>query len=515
VKFNLVLNSMWLPRSLMSTKTRAYSYLNASASPESNIRWVILGALYILGILYWMHSFGMFSTGADGGALRPEFGYLDWPRNLQVLEVIRDAFLRFELPYISSMMLLETNQLMAIPEVPITPQQILLLFLSADAYVFANTLLMYSVGFAGIVLFSRKFQLSAVTSALLFALFMFNGHVVSHLSIGHTMWVAYYLLPFLMYLIFQIVDRSISPRILALLMGGLFFGILAQGALHIFIFVAVFSLTVGLVRRNYLVALVGSILITLILDAFRLLPSIIHFDFPGLTRFDGYSSPFAYADALFISHDFTHSKYGVLKWWEYDSFIGIGGTLIVFGVLGYVMYRRYLRRALGNGFEGLVLLPPIFLLFVLSYGGVTGIFYDLELPLDLNRTERVPSRFLLMALVPTIFLTVMVIQRLLDQRRKLSIGLPVGAIVGLVVVLFELGRHALRWRIVDIESQVFYPSERGAGEFAVEAARSSYQTSVEVGAVISAIGITAWAVYLAWLKRQGIRSAWRVARNTS
>ncbi len=53
-----------------------------------------------------------------------------------------------------------------------------------------------------------------------------------------------------------------------------------------------------------------------------------------------------------------------------------------------------------------------------------------------------------------------------------------------MVVLFELGRHALRWRIVDIESQVFYPSERGAGEFAVEAARSSYQTSVEVGAVI-------------------------------
>jgi hypothetical protein len=490
----------------MSIKSRTYFYLNAIASSESNLRWGVLGTLYILGIWYWMHSFGMFSMGADGGVLHPEFGYLDWPRNLQVLEVIKDAFQRFELPYVSSMELLETNRLLAIPEVPITPQQILLLFISPDSYVIANALLMYSVGFIGLVLFTRRFQLSAVSAGLLFVLFMFNGHVISHLSIGHTMWVAYYLLPFLMYLIFRMVEHSISPRLLALLMGGVFFSILAQGALHIFVFAVVLSLAVGLVRRSYLVAVVGSVLITLVLDSFRLLPSIIHFDFPGLARFDGYSSPFHYADALLLSHDFNHTKYGVLKWWEYDSFVGFGGALFMFGVLGYVLYRRYFGRALGTGFESLSLLPPIFLLFLLSYGGVTGVFYDLELPFDLNRTERVPSRFFLMALVPTVFLTVVIIQRLLDQRRRLSVDLPVGAVVGLAVVLFELGRHAMKWRIVDIESQVVYPSERGLGEFAVEAARDSYQTSVEIGLVISGIAIVAWIVYLARITR------WRVGR---
>lgn len=80
VKFNLDLDSMWLPRSLMSTKSRSYSYLNATGSAESNLRWGILRTLYILGILYWMHWFGIFSTGPGDGVLRPGFGYLDWPR---------------------------------------------------------------------------------------------------------------------------------------------------------------------------------------------------------------------------------------------------------------------------------------------------------------------------------------------------------------------------------------------------------------------------------------------------
>jgi hypothetical protein len=485
----------------MSTKSRAYSLLNASASSESNLRWVVLGTLYILGIVYWMHSFGVFSTGTDGSPLHPEFGYLDWPRNLQVLEVIKDAFSRFELPYVSSMELLGTNQLLAVPEVPITPQQILLLFLSADAYVIANALLMYSVGFIGLVLFIRRFGLSAVSAALLFALFMFNGHVISHLAIGHTMWLAYYLLPFVMYLNFRIVDRSLSRRLLALLIGGVLFGILMQGALHIFVFALVFSLAVGLMRRGYLAAVIVGGVIALVLDLFRLLPSITNFDSLGLTRFDGYSSPFAYADALLLSHDFTHRRFGVLKWWEYDSYIGLGGAILIFGVLGYVLYRRYIGRALGAGFVGMSLLPPIFLMVLLSYGGVTGPLYDLELPIELNRTERVPSRFFLMALVPSIFLTVVFIQRFLDQRRKLTIDLPAVTVIGLGIVLFELGRHAMKWRVVDIEFRVGHTSERTAGEFAVEAALGSYQTVVEIGLVLSAIAVVAWIIVLALITR--------------
>jgi hypothetical protein len=133
----------------MSALERTQIMLGQLSSPESRVRWGVLGSLYVLGILYWLHSFGMFSTGADGNALRPELGYLDWQRNLEIIEVIKDAAQRFELPYISSMQLLESNQLIAVPEVPITPQQILLAFVSADSYILLNTLLMYSIGFAG------------------------------------------------------------------------------------------------------------------------------------------------------------------------------------------------------------------------------------------------------------------------------------------------------------------------------------------------------------------------------
>ena len=130
---------------------RAQFILAQLSSSESRIRWVVLGSLYFLGILYWMHSFGVFSTGADGNALAPEFGYLDWPRNLQIIEVIKDAVQRFELPYVSSMLLFETNQLIAVPEVPITPQQVLLAFISADSYILLNPLLMYTIGFVWVI----------------------------------------------------------------------------------------------------------------------------------------------------------------------------------------------------------------------------------------------------------------------------------------------------------------------------------------------------------------------------
>jgi hypothetical protein len=482
----------------MSTVARTQSLLVQLVSPDSRIRWIVLGTLYLVGFLYWLHSFGVFSTGADGSPLKPELGYLDWPRNLMILDVIKDAFLRFELPYVSSMALFESNQFLALSEVPITPQQLLLLFVSTDAYILLNTLFMYSLGFMGLLLFTRRYRLSAVTSALLFGLFMFNGHVISHLAIGHIMWVAYFLLPYLMYLLFRMADRSISPRLLALLVGGVLFAILQQGALHIFVFAAVFTVAAGLARRSYAKSIVAGIGISLILDMFRLLPTVLYFDLPGLPNFDGFESLSAMWNSLAISHDFTFSGLGVLRWWEYDSYVGIVGLATILSVCSYAVYRTYLRYSKpdeARNTDGYVLLLPALLLLILSYGGVTGWFYELELPLDLNRMERVPSRFILMALVPAIFVTVVVAQRLLEQQRRWVTQIRIGSVVGLIIAGIELGRHALLWRIVDIESQVFHPSERAAANV-VDVARNGYHTSVDIGLFVTVLALAIWVLFL-------------------
>jgi len=446
-----------------------------------------------------MHSFGVFSTGADGNALAPEFGYLDWPRNLQIIEVIKDAVQRFELPYVSSMLLFETNQLIAVPEVPITPQQVLLAFMSADSYILLNTLLMYSIGFAGVLLFTRRFRLSALTSALLFGLFMFNGHVISHLAIGHIMWVAYFLLPYLMYLVFRMADRTIDKRLLALLLGGVLFAVLQQGALHIFVFAVVFVIVASLTRRSYVASVFAGILISLVLNMFRLLPAVLHFDFLDLARLDGFVSIEALRVALASSHDFTFRGSGGLRWWEYDSYVGIVGLLLILGTCTYALYGLYSRYSKSSrrlNANHYVLLLPAFVLLILSYGGVTGFVYNLELPLDLNRTERVPSRFILMALVPAVFVTAVVAQRLLEQQRRWVTQIRIGSVVALVVAGIELGRHALLWRVVDIESQVVFPSERTEPQIAVEAVRTGYHTSVDVGLGITVAALAIWAFML-------------------
>jgi len=490
----------------MSIESRSISLLSTLFSPDSRLRWWVLGALYLFGLWYWLHSFGVFSTDAMGGSVKPVFGYLDWPRNLGILEVIKDAVQRNELPYLSSMKLLETNQLLAVPEVPITPQQFMLKFMSADAYVIVNALGMYTIGFVGLVLFSSSFKLSVLSSSLLYLMFMFNGHVISHLAIGHTMWVAYFLLPFLMYLCFRVVDRSISRSLLVLLLSGVQFAILLQGALHIFVITSVFVVGLGLVRRDYGLAIIGALLVSLLMNSFRLLPAITHFDFPGLARFDGYSSPIAYADALLFSHDFTHSRFGSLRWWEYDSYLGIIGTLLLTGVVGfggYVLYQRYRAVKDEPSASRLVILWPTLFLFLLSYGGVTGLVYDLEFPLDLNRTERVPSRFFLMALVPAIFMAGLLVQRLLDRPGAWQLKLRFVSLIALIIVGFELVRAALRWRIVEIESLVVNPSERGVTQFALQGPRTDYHTSVEIGLWITGVVMVGWVLYLVRLTMLG------------
>jgi hypothetical protein len=483
----------------MSMVERAQLLLIQFTSPDFRIRWVLLGLLYLVGVLYWMHSFGMFSTGADGGALRPEFGYLDWPRNIQIIEVIKDAVQRFELPYVSSMKLLGTDLLIAVPEVPITPQQALLAFVSTDSYILLNTLFMYSLGFIGLVLFVKYQRLSALTSSLLFGLFMFNGHVISHLAIGHIMWVAYFLLPYLMYLMFRMIDRTITPRLFALLLGGVLFVILQQGALHIYVFVAVFTVMASLTRRSYVKSVFLGVLISLALDMFRLLPAILHFDFPGLARLDGFVSPLAVLNALLLSHDFTFSGFGNLRWWEYDSHVGFMGLSVISLVCLYAlrqMYLNYTRSSKRRSANDFVLLLPAFVLLVLSYGGVTTLVYNLDLPFDLNRTERVPSRFILMALIPAIFVTVVVVQRFLEQQQRWITQIRVGAIFALIVAVFELGLHALRWRVVDIEQRVIHPSERVEPQIAVEVVRTGYHASVDLGLAISLVALALWVFML-------------------
>ena len=76
---------------------------------------------------------------------------------------------------------------------------------------------------------------------------------------------------------------------------------------------------------------------------------------------------------------------------------------------------------------------------------------------------------------------------------------------GLIIAGIELGRHALLWRVVDIESQVVFPSERTEPQVAIEAVRTGYHTSVDVGLAITVIALVIWVFMLLQSIRRPIR----------
>jgi hypothetical protein len=70
---------------------------------------------------------------------------------------------------------------------------------------------------------------------------------------------------------------------------------------------------------------------------------ILHFDFPGLARFDGFVSIKALIFALSRSRDFNFSGSRILKWWEYDSYVGVAGSALILGACVYALYGLYLK----------------------------------------------------------------------------------------------------------------------------------------------------------------------------
>ena len=89
----------------------------------------------------------------------------------------------------------------------------MLAFISADSYILLNPLLMYTIGFVWVILLARRLRLSALTSALLFA-------------------------------------------------------VLQQDALHIFVFAAVFIAVASITHRGYVKSVFAGILISLVLNMF-------------------------------------------------------------------------------------------------------------------------------------------------------------------------------------------------------------------------------------------------------
>ncbi len=417
-----------------------------SGRQGSWLRRISLLLLYLLGAGVWVF---FLNRGRIG------FDLHDWTQEGPRLYFLRESLLSGQFPLHISSPLFAGERFLSIPDTLFSPQILLLRVLEPGPFVLANLLIMYTIGYTGILLLSIRRSWSLLVTAAVFMLFNFNGQLTAQLAVGHIMWMTAFLLPFLVLLIYDALEGGpLWAWVLRFSILMLVFFL--QGGFHFvtwsLLFLILMALTVPAVRLRSLLGFAFSLLLCLP----RILPTAV--EMGGVRRqfISGFYSLADMLEALVVlrfPHEAAVEKYASLGWWEVDTYIGlVGFTLLAFGI--WRTWKNLYSRSRP-------LLLPLFLFTLLSLGRL----YQpvTMLPIPLFNAQRVTTRFLLLSLFFLVAISGDEAQRILDK--ELSPGLKVVAGGLLLVLGHDLLQHTRLWRVenmarlfdrtpVDISAQV-------------------------------------------------------------
>ena len=453
-----------------------------------------LAALFGLGALHWLYVFGFLTPGFPGMS----FLVADWPKEVRYYVALQQALTDGRIPFYVSKSIQETRKFLANPEVPWSPELLLLRFLGIEVFLVLKVLLWYAAGFFGLVLIRRRYALDLLPFVFLFLLFSANGHIVAHLAVGHSMWTGYFLLPFVYVLLVEILEdgaRTAPPKL-----AFVFFLMLLQGSLHVFAWCVLLVVLAAAFRRRALKPLAVALAWTAALGACRLLPAaVVLFGRMEQVFISGYPSARDLLAALVSIRPITYPRrgglFGTLNWWEYDAYLGAVGLvwLVWFGIVLRWKGPEPRRFAARDG--------PLLVLAVLSLDDVYALVNRLGIPLLSG--ERVSSRLLIVPIVFLLPAAAARMQRVLESssRRKLlgAVGLAAAMVTGA-----GLASHSHAWSLPVLErSWPPPPHARDLGiaildsrEVGPTAKDDAYLLSVKAGVAASLLALGALAFSL-------------------
>lgn len=424
------------------------------ATDRTGIReWGWIAALWLVGLFLYGQFFNW------GGI---PFCFHDWaeisaPRIAFVQDAVKTGQLPLHMPDGSALRNI-TDRYMALPDVILAPQMLLLGVMPETWFVLANIWLMYSIGLLGLVVLWRRLRLSPVSFGVLFFLFNFNGSILSHFSVGHVNYTGYFLFPWLFVLLLDMAGSespfSLKNRAAWRWLAGyafLLFFMLLNGSFHQFIWVLMLTGLAGLFHWRHFWQSMAGMLTAGLLSAFRLLPPALHLGEFDNEFLSGYPSLMEIWNGLtaMVSPDkaFAHTgQLTSLGWWEFDLFVGLAGSvfLLIFG-LGWWLKKRDVPAWLST------LAAPALVLFVLSIGSVYKLV--MYIPIPLINGERVSARLITLPFVLLMLAAVYAFQRCVDGQGR-STFLRWAGLVGLFVLAHDQWQHLKLWR-VNVAAQYF------------------------------------------------------------
>ncbi len=454
---------------------------NGSASAAWTERLLLVG-MYFAGAAFW----GDFLRWG-----RMTFTTFDWPKERLYLQVVRDALVAKQIPWhvsippeyeVFSQFANGGEQapcrFFAIPETILSPQLLLLHWLSPGAFVLAHLLLLYTVGFVGLLGFRKRYRLSPLPFGVLVALFSTNGFITSHIAVGHLMFGGYFFLPFFVRFLFEWTDdiRAIGP---GMKLAVVFFLMLLQGALHMVVSCWILLGLLAAFQRSGFRTAAWAIGFGALLASVRLAPATVaYWDFKRLSFEGGYPTVTTLVEALAVVREATPKPPGMLGWWEYDLHVGLLGVL-------FVVIWGIFRRATFPELRFASLDLPLLALSILAFGDF--FLPVFRLPLPFVNSERVTSRFMILPFLALTFIAVVRLQRdltasALGPRGKLF------ALAGVALLCRDALAHSARWYLGTIEAQPQAQWHRLASAPIVEALDPIYRFAGLAGALATLLG---------------------------
>ena len=426
-------------RKLTAIRLPAGDWLLSSQPPRVHLKRSIAwyAGLFLLGLF-------VFGNFFEWGGHTLE--YHDWanvtgPRFLFLRTAVKSGQLPMNISDPSTLHGWTTRYL-AVADAFISPQLVLLYRLSVQRFNLANVWLLYSLGFAGLLALRARLRLSPVAFAALFLMVNFNGHILAHYSVGHATWGGYFLFPWFVWLVLRLMDGEHTWR-WTLGMSALLFIIWLQGSFHQFVWLLILLACIGIFVRGAFWAVVRAGIFTLLISAFRILPSTLLYGKASTAFINGYPSLFALWENLVNLPHPINSPYFIqglgqgVGSWELTTYIGvIGGLFLVY----FGLYRGLLRR--DSPFFRL--LVPLGIMLLLTMGQIYNLL--LTLPIPLLEGERVATRMFSVVLVFGLIFAAERFQRWLDESSPPPLALP-ASLLGLALVAFELWQDLNIWRI--------------------------------------------------------------------
>jgi hypothetical protein len=450
-----------------------------SAPPQDRTgRWLERSAilvLFLIGLFLWGDSLAWGNIPWD----QADWYDISGPRLFYLQEAVRTWQLPLHVDVLDGMKG-ATDRYISIPDVILSPQVILLRWLSPGNFVLVQSLALYALGFWGLSRIKRRWGLSLGVFTLLFLIYNFNGHLVAHMAVGHATWWSVFLLPWFVLWVMELLEDGGGWRWAARVSMLLAF-IYLQGGFHHYLWCWLFLVALLLFRWRLRKPLLLALAFSMLLSMARILPTALVSADLNIGFLSGFTSTGELLSGLVTLRGPARALETItplnplVAWWEFDHYIGWAGVALL-ALGGY----RWLKERNGWGKPYLPLLGACGVMAVLSVGRLYRVVFLLEFPFLTG--ERVTSRFLLLPLLFIATLAALALQRGLDDKRWPP-GLRLAGWGGLLLLFNDLMQHRELWKLDQLEQ--LFPHETSIPLHVANHADPLYTAALIVGGLIT------------------------------